>query len=286
MGSVRRSWPRSAVGRRAAGCRGGGPSSPAAATSWGHGRTRCGSRGRRSGVTWRWRRWSSRTSPAVPLGPGRGPGAGREVEGPRRGRGTRPGTRPRTLASLGGWGWSGFLCLGGRVHGEQARVVRLADAAGSAVEDVVEGGSALSIAPRPARRALRVELLDAGARSWPPSPGRPAHAPDACGRPRPRRSGAAPSAGGGGPIRFPRAMGQVLAAGVKRPGPEPPQPTGRRLRRGAAAARALAGASPGVVVAEASQALASPVQPRPSCAPRQARELMSRNYGRSIRRRA
>ena len=125
-----------------------------------------------------------------------------------------------------------------------------------------------------------------GARSWPPSPGRPAHAPDACGRPRPRRSGAAPSAGGGGPIRFPRAMGQVLAAGVKRPGPEPPQPTGRRLRRGAAAARALAGASPGVVVAEASQALASPVQPRPSCAPRQARELMSRNYGRSIRRRA
>jgi len=56
---------------------------------------------------------------------------------------------------------------------------------------------------------------------------------------------------------------------------------------GAAAARALAGASPGVVALETSQALASPAQPLPSShAPERSRYIMSHNYGSSISPRA
>ncbi len=53
---------------------------------------------------------------------------------------------------------------------------------------------------------------------------------------------------------------------------------------GAAAARELTGAWPGVVVAETSQAPASPVPSSlSSCAPGRARSLMSHNYGSSTR---
>jgi len=117
----------------------------------------------RSGRPWSWA-----------FGAVRGRDGGWKVCG-GAGGGLASGREP--WASLGGWRWSGRWCLGGRVHGEQVRAVRLTDAAGSTVEDVVEGGYALLIAPEPARRPLRVELLDAeravlAAQSWPPR-GRP-----------------------------------------------------------------------------------------------------------------
>ena len=76
-------------------------------------------------------------------------------------------------ANFGGWGGPKHLCLGGRVHGEGVRRVRLIDARGLVVEDSVDDGIALLLCSEPVKVPCRLELLDAGGRvlttqSWPP----------------------------------------------------------------------------------------------------------------------
>ena len=79
-------------------------------------------------------------------------------------------------ANFGGWGWPRFLCLGGRVHGEGVKSVRLIDAGGRIVEDDVANGIALLLSNQPVEMPCRLELLDReGAvlrvQAWPPQPG-------------------------------------------------------------------------------------------------------------------
>lgn len=57
---------------------------------------------------------------------------------------------PGPWANFGGWGWPRrFLCLGGRVHGEGISQVRLVDALGRIVEDIVDEGMALILRNAP-----------------------------------------------------------------------------------------------------------------------------------------
>jgi hypothetical protein len=81
--------------------------------------------------------------------------------------------RAGAWANLGGWGWPAYLCLGGRVYGEDVQAVRLTDARGLVVEDTVGNGVALLLSNDPVEMPCRLELHDVrrrvlGTQSWPP----------------------------------------------------------------------------------------------------------------------
>ncbi len=81
--------------------------------------------------------------------------------------------RAEPWANFGGWGWPRFLCLGGRVHGDRVRTVRLTDAEGLTVEDTVENGYAVLLVPEPVRLPCQIALLDStgvvlAIQPWPP----------------------------------------------------------------------------------------------------------------------
>ncbi len=81
--------------------------------------------------------------------------------------------RAEPWANFGGWGWPQLLCLGGRVHGDQVRTVRVTDAEGLTAEDTVENGYSLLMVLEPVRLPCQVALLDSGgtmlaSQVWPP----------------------------------------------------------------------------------------------------------------------
>jgi len=97
-----------------------------------------------------------------------------KAEGAGGGGGHEPQARG-PWANFAGWGWPRFICLGGRVHGEGVRKVRLIDAAGRSIQDRVDDGIALLLSNNPVEMPCRIELLDAGdtilaTQAWPPTP--------------------------------------------------------------------------------------------------------------------
>jgi hypothetical protein len=81
--------------------------------------------------------------------------------------------RAEPWANFGGWGWPRFLCLGGRVHGDRVRTVRLTDAEGFTVEDTVKNGYSMLLVPKPVKQPFQIALLDSdgmilATQPWPP----------------------------------------------------------------------------------------------------------------------
>ncbi len=101
-----------------------------------------------------------------------GDGTWRAAGGAGGGGGPGP-RREGPSANFGGWGWPRFLCLGGRVHGDRVRTVRLTDAEGLSVEDTVENGYSVLMVLEPVKLPCQIALLDfsgvvLATQPWPP----------------------------------------------------------------------------------------------------------------------